>query len=928
MFFRSRLSGWSAVSSETDGAGGLWVRNQQDDELYRYAADCHFRLIPGAPENIEHIAAHPQLPAAFFLTRDGQLGLVDEQGVRWTRSLPAFRSHSRFVARTVAALDSGQVLVPYVAEDLEPRLAAFSDSGQPLWTISPQSDPMAFSSFAQGALIQTENSLTGRAETQLIDATGNARWVVPFQFLRIGQPLNRADARFASFIGYADGAWPAPEVRQVITVDLENGDWQVTEIDRDDQVVATLDNGDLIVRPFQQDGSGGGQLGGLTRIRPGSAPQPIVLADALVLEHVHDIRSDSLGSFIVAGGEGRTSLYLTDPQQQALFSYRIPDPANHWFLGLALNQSRACALLQRGRVGNESPRIELHCVDRQNGQAAFAPVVLEGQHFILRPQIGDYIEVFRSEQTPATNLKRTRIGLNGEILTLDKPLPAPFNSQIEVTAVSFPDSGHSVFFTRFSTHILAQDSESEEWLGVINDFTARSRSNIEKLANAVVDQDRMALIGGHPITGQNRLVEFDLASRRVNWLTNIPSGEPRSRVLSRAENSWVVSDISFVESPPEPGTEHALFVRVFDDRNGQLRGEYQRDLDQRLYSAMRIAGAGNQIALQTHLSGATRIDWIDVFSGESTATALLPISHDFQVVSESLPNGRLLMAGRSHGATYPQLAVSRVSAQSRPRKVDPQASRWAGAWFTPALNGQGFFIDPLDDQNQIFAAWFTFESSPTPNQRGLRWYTALGPAPAGNGVSVLTLYENRGGVFDQAPVTEATEIGSMRLWETIAGDLVAELRLDEKSHDLSFELTRLSPAASLDGARTWFNPASSGQGLLLSSTADDPGPLAFGWFTFDPVEGSASETRQHWFIGLTDAAPAQGGRREARLYRTQGGIKGLQATSNTQAVGTASLSSINCNTLSLEYQFDQSDVAAEFAGRSGTTTLVSVEDCR
>lgn len=139
VLFRSRMQGWSAVASEVDGAGGLWVRNLHGDELYRYAADCHLRQVPAVPEDIWPIAAHPQLAAAFFLTRDGELGLIDEQGVRWMQMLPSFHSHSR-----LAVLDSGQVLVAYVAQDLEPRLAAFSDSGQPLWKMLLEDYPRTF----------------------------------------------------------------------------------------------------------------------------------------------------------------------------------------------------------------------------------------------------------------------------------------------------------------------------------------------------------------------------------------------------------------------------------------------------------------------------------------------------------------------------------------------------------------------------------------------------------------------------------------------------------------------------------------------------------------------------------------------------------------------------------------------------------------
>ncbi len=928
VLFRSRMQGWSAVASEADGAGGLWVRKPQDDELHRYAADCSFRKISDVPEDIEYIAAHPQLKAAFLVTRSGQLSMVDEQGVRWTRPLPGFDSHSRFVLPTLSALDSGQVLVPYVAGNFDPRLAAFSDSGQLLWTMSLQDDPESISSFAHGILIGSLNSLSGQFETRLIDASGSVQWSVPVWILSTMQPINRAQTQAASFVARAGADWPEPDFEHIITIDLQSGDWRVTEIARQNRVMATLGNGDLIIGDLS-DESGALEPARLVRVMAESAPQPLTLSDVLVLEQVHGSSSDGLGALLVSGGEGHTTLHLIDSQQQPQFSYRIPGSSreqNHWFLGSALNDHLACVLFERGFWGNEPTKTELHCIDRQSGEPVFAPVLVEGQSMSLRPQIGDYIEIFRTVQGSPPVLKRLRISLSGTVLTDDKPFPAPFNVLSSVQSKAFLDTGHTVFFTENATLILAPDSEPEQWLGVIDGLSTDSSAIRGDLSSAVVHQNRLGLIGFRRSTGQHRLVEFDLNSKEINWSINIPWGDTSSRVLTRADDSWVVSDISNVDPNAGIGNERALFVRVFD-KEGDLRHSHQRAVDQRLYSRMRIAGAGHQIALQTHLSGATQVEWIDIFSGRLKATTTLPIGHDYRIVSESLPSGRVLISGRSHGATYPHLAVSRASAHSRPRKTDVQTSRWAGAWFNLALNGQGFFIDPMEEQDQIFAAWFTFESSAKPNQRGLRWYTGLGPTPGADGVSVLTLYENRDGVFDQGPITEANKIGTMRLWETMAGDLVAELQIDEQEHDLSFELTRLSPATSFDGARTWFNPASSGQGLLLSSTIADPGPLAFGWFTFDPIDVPSSKTRQHWFLGITDEDSAQGDGREATLYRTLGGINALQATTNTQAIGRASLRSIDCTTARIEYQFDESDLAAEFAGLSGTTTLVSVRGC-
>lgn len=75
------------------------------------------------------------------------------------------------------------------------------------------------------------------------------------------------------------------------------------------------------------------------------------------------------------------------------------------------------------------------------------------------------------------------------------------------------------------------------------------------------------------------------------------------------------------------------------------------------------------------------------------------------------------------------------------------------AWFNPATAGQGFFITVFPDIQQLFLAWFTYDTarpdgsiSANLGEPGHRWLTAFG-AFAGNSAS-LDIEVTQGGVFD------------------------------------------------------------------------------------------------------------------------------------------------------------------------------------
>jgi plastocyanin len=86
------------------------------------------------------------------------------------------------------------------------------------------------------------------------------------------------------------------------------------------------------------------------------------------------------------------------------------------------------------------------------------------------------------------------------------------------------------------------------------------------------------------------------------------------------------------------------------------------------------------------------------------------------------------------------------------------------AWYNPATPGQGMLISVFPDIEQMFVAWFTFDTERPPEdveallgEPGHRWLTAQGPYSGDT--ANLTIFVTEGGVFDAAE-PEATTDGA------------------------------------------------------------------------------------------------------------------------------------------------------------------------
>jgi len=86
------------------------------------------------------------------------------------------------------------------------------------------------------------------------------------------------------------------------------------------------------------------------------------------------------------------------------------------------------------------------------------------------------------------------------------------------------------------------------------------------------------------------------------------------------------------------------------------------------------------------------------------------------------------------------------------------------AWFSPATSGQGFLITVFPEIQQMFLAWFTFDTERPPEdvtallgEPGHRWLTAQGPYEGDT--AHLTVFVTQGGVFDVTEPVPSTDPG-------------------------------------------------------------------------------------------------------------------------------------------------------------------------
>jgi hypothetical protein len=266
--------------------------------------------------------------------------------------------------------------------------------------------------------------------------------------------------------------------------------------------------------------------------------------------------------------------------------------------------------------------------------------------------------------------------------------------------------------------------------------------------------------------------------------------------------------------------------------------------------------------------------------------------------------------------------------------IDVGQEGLTGAWYDPAMSGQGFefVLTPAtpDVDGALFGAWYTF--GPTPGAEDTqRWYSLQASFEDGATSASFTIYENTGGHFLSPPPTHAVAVGSGTLAFSdctnaelsYAFDGGASGTLPLRSLLSNIECSEASGTAAAATAPSdfgysgaWYDPTLGGQGFVINVNPADAQIFA-GWYTYAASRGGVSLSGQRWFsaqgaytVGTTSM--------DLALYATTGGTfaSGTNPVTTTP-VGTARLRFQSCNDATFEYHYTSGEVGV----RNGTIVL-------
>jgi YVTN family beta-propeller protein len=260
-----------------------------------------------------------------------------------------------------------------------------------------------------------------------------------------------------------------------------------------------------------------------------------------------------------------------------------------------------------------------------------------------------------------------------------------------------------------------------------------------------------------------------------------------------------------------------------------------------------------------------------------------------------------------------------------------------GTWYNPSTSGQGFVVEVYPDTNGagqgvLSAGWFTFDTTAAGGQR---WYTLQGGVSNTDPLAALTIYANTGGNFNATPKVGATAVGQATLQFTDCTHGLLKYTFSDGSNRVgSIPLLRITAnttcsAAGDSGAAasdyllsgSWYNPATSGQGLIF-----DVNPaqsiLSAAWYTYSPTgQQTGGGASQRWYtIQSAQFAAGSTSASNVPIFESSGGVfHGPTAVTTTQ-VGTANITFQSCGAATLAYNF----TGGTNQGLNGAISLVRV----
>lgn len=308
--------------------------------------------------------------------------------------------------------------------------------------------------------------------------------------------------------------------------------------------------------------------------------------------------------------------------------------------------------------------------------------------------------------------------------------------------------------------------------------------------------------------------------------------------------------------------------------------------------------------------------------------------------------GTLVAAGLTDQASS---VMGRHALMDVPVDIALESAGLGGAWYAPRSSGQGFTIRTYPGSSTVFMPWFTFESTGGNEVDSQRWYALQGDYAPGADSMSMAIIERRGGEFDQSPADPLSIVGEAEFNLQSCDDALLDFRFTSGENEGASGVIAMQPllprrhaCTDAEGAirpvealydhdltGSWYDPATSGQGLEIERIAPGTGTaglLYAAWFTFVPSAANGEGNDQRWFT-LQGQEAGDDGAVRTTIVQTIGGRFDADPTANTFRVGHAELVSQGCDRLTLRYTFDDSVDAGEFGGLAGEIPLQRIGAC-
>jgi cysteine-rich repeat protein/predicted outer membrane repeat protein len=410
-------------------------------------------------------------------------------------------------------------------------------------------------------------------------------------------------------------------------------------------------------------------------------------------------------------------------------------------------------------------------------------------------------------------------------------------------------------------------------------FRANLRNAYTRLQNLTINGNGNGAIkpvGGKISWSGNAALIYELVPQQsINQLQS--NSSPKSKIAALCESG-------------EPGSIVSLGYNIASDDSCNL------DQPTDLPNTDPMLSAPDENGLQTPLPGSPAIDSgatdVIVFEGDTLA---------------SLPCGYRDLKGtaRPQDANGDGVFECDRGAIEVPGAGDIVAGH-SGAFFNPARNGEGNYVEILNDQTAVVYT-FTFR----PDGSGLAWFTGLGEV-SGNSIIIDKLFRplgtSFGDGFNQNDI-EFTPIGGMSMvfpdCEAVEnpGNIAYSGEPLPGFEGLISKASRLtsiagcggetpSPKAGLSGS--YYAPSRNGEGIIVEWLTD--GQVLVVFFTFD------QDGNQLWLLGV--GTPNGNSVTMDALYPsayTRWGRNFSADEVNIDTWGTFTVSWTDCNSVTFDY---------------------------